>query len=130
MFAVVSLIMSLSGIKLRQLWAGKAPKRTFIDIPRKTIPPFFERLNLVECSNKCLTFENNRHIIFLSVEIKLNALIQSVFTEERKVQMLSDTYRQSPEFRAEAIRQAEIARLVKTLRTPRRIFRPFGRSTK
>lgn len=44
--------------------------------------------------------------------------------------MLVDTYRQSPEFRAEAIRQAEIARLVKAIRAPRRIFRPFSRTTK
>jgi hypothetical protein len=77
-----------------------------------------------------LTFEKNSHILFLSVEIKLNALNQSVFTGKGRSMMLSDTYRQSPEFRAEAIRQAEIARLVKAIRTPRRIFRPFGRSNK
>jgi len=44
--------------------------------------------------------------------------------------MLTEIYRQSPEFRAEAIRQAEHARLVKALRSPRRIFRPFARGTK
>lgn len=44
--------------------------------------------------------------------------------------MLSELFRQSPEFRAEAIRQAERARLIKAVRGTRRIFRPFARGSK